>query len=434
MTNPAPPVAATPQGERSLSLAMCIALVMGNMIGSGVFLLPAALAPYGWNAVAGWVLTIAGAIALAYTLAQLTIARPDADGPTGFVEIAFGRVPSFLIGWSYWVSIWTANVTLAVGAVSYLSAFAPAIGRTPYLPALLAVTLVWAVTLINLGGARSAGLFQLLTTILKLVPLAVVLAIMVVLLTTEGSAAVAPFPTEGFQAGAVTASAAFTLWALLGFESASVVAAKVENPQRNIPRATLIGTLLTGIIYLFICSGVALMLPADVVAGSDAPFQVFVARYWAAGPALLIALFAAISTIGTLNGWVLLQGEQPLAMARRGLLPAWFGKTRANGTPTRALLVASTLATLFVLVNSSRSMSDLFGYMVLLSTSACLWLYLACAAAALKLRVAVPVAAIGAAYALWTLYGAGIGISGLSLLLMAAGLPFYWWARRTDAG
>ncbi|MGF7148778.1 APA family basic amino acid/polyamine antiporter [Sphingomonas zeicaulis] len=433
MTSPAPPATATPQGERSLSLALCIALVMGNMIGSGVFLLPAALAPYGWNAVAGWALTIAGAIALAYTLAQLTVARPEADGPTGFVEIAFGKVPSFLIGWSYWVSIWTANVTLAVAAVSYLSAFAPEIGRTPYLPALLAITLVWAVTLINLGGARSAGLFQLGTTILKLVPLAVVLVIMGVLLATRGSAAVAPFPAEGFQAHAVTASAAFTLWALLGFESASVVAAKVENPQRNIPRATLIGTLLTGIIYLVICSGVALMLPADVVAGSDAPFQIFVARYWAAGPALLIALFAAISTMGTLNGWVLLQGEQPLAMARRGLLPAWFGKTRANGTPTRALLVSSVLASIFVLINSSRSMSDLFAYMALLSTSATLWLYLACAAAALKLRVAIPIAALGGVYALWTLYGAGIWVSGLSLLLMAAGLPLYGWARRSAA-
>lgn len=433
MTSPAPPVAATPQGERSLSLAMCIALVMGNMIGSGVFLLPATLAPFGWNAVAGWVLTIAGAIALAYTLAQLTIARPDADGPAGFVDIAFGKVPSFLIGWSYWVSIWTANVTLAVAAVSYLSAFAPEIGRTPHLPALLAVALVWAVTLVNLGGARSAGQFQLLTTILKLVPLAVVLAIMAMLLATRGGAALAPFPAEGFKAGAVTASAALTLWALLGFESASVVAAKVENPTRNIPRATLIGTLLTGIIYLVICSGIALMLPAETVAHADAPFQVFVARYWAVGPALTIALFAAISTIGTLNGWVLLQGEMPLAMARRGLLPAWFGKTRANGTPTRALLVSSTLASLFVLVNSSRSMGDLFAYMALLSTSATLWLYLACAAAALRLRVAIPVAAIGAVYALWTLWGAGIDVSGLSILLMIAGLPLYWWARRSAA-
>lgn len=412
---------------------MCIALVMGNMIGSGVFLLPAQLAPFGWNAVAGWALTIAGAMALAHTLARLTRARPEAGEPVGFVEAAFGQLPAFLISWVYWVSIWTANVTLAVAAVSYLSVFAPVVGRTAHLPALLAVGLIWTVTLINLNGARSAGLFQLATTIIKLIPLVVVFVLMAGLLVRHGGAALAPFPAEGFSAGAVTASAALTLWALLGFESASIAAAKVENPARNVPRATLLGTLATGLIYLVICSGIALMLPAAAVIGSDAPFQVFVARYWAPGPALAIALFAAVSAIGTLNGWVLLQGELPLTMARRGLLPRWFGGTSANGTPTRALILSSVLASLFVLINSSRSMSDLFAYMALLSTSATLWLYLACAASALRLKVAVPVATIGAVYSLWTLWGAGWDVSGLSLLLMAAGIPLYWWARRSGA-
>ena len=415
---------------RGLSFSMSVALVMGNMIGSGVFLLPASLAPYGWNAVAGWAVTIAGAMALAYSLARLTLAYPAAGGPVGFVEAAFGSLPSYLIGWSYWVSIWTANVTLAVAAVSYLSAFAPVIGRTPHLPALLAIGLLWTVTLINLNGARSAGIFQVVTMALKLIPLVVVLVIMGLLLGRQGAAAIAPLPQQGFSAGAITASAALTLWALLGFESASVAAAKVENPERNVPRATLLGTLLTGILYLVICSGIALMLPAAAVIGSDAPFQIFVERYWAAGPALLVALFAAISAIGTLNGWVLLQGELPLAMARRGLLPAALAATSANGTPTRALILSSLLATVFVLVNSSRSMGDLFQFMALLSTSATLWLYLACAASALRLKVAVPIALLGAAYALWTLWGAGLSTSGLSLLLMVGGLPLYWWTLR----
>lgn len=424
----------TPSQARGLSFPMCLALVMGNMIGSGVFLLPASLAPYGWNAVVGWCLTIGGAMALAYVLAKLTLARPEAGGPTGFVEAAFGRTPSFLIGWCYWVSIWTANVTLAVAAVSYLSVFAPWIGTTPHLPALLAVVLIWATTLINLNGARSAGIFQVITMILKLIPLIVVAVIMAGLLASEGTAAVAPLPVDGFSGAAITASAALTLWALLGFESCSVVAAKVEDPVRNIPRATLLGTFLTGLIYLVICSGIALMLPAEAVAGSDAPFQVFVERFWAAGPAMLVALFAAISAIGTLNGWILLQGEQPLAMERRGLLPRWFGRTRGPAaTPTRALVLGSILASLLVLANSSRAMADLFVFMALLSTSATLWLYLSCAAAALRLRVAVPVAALGAAYAIWTLWGAGLEASGLSIILMASGLPLYIWSRRSRA-
>lgn len=407
---------------------------MGNMIGSGVFLLPASLAPYGWNAVIGWLVTIAGAMALAYVLARLTLARPDAGGPTGFVAEAFGPVTSFLIGWCYWVSIWTANVTLAVAAVSYLSVFAPAIGTTPHLPALLAVALIWIATLINLGGARSAGAFSVVFLLLKLIPLGVVIVIIALLLGRDGGDAIAPLPAQGFSAAAITASAALTLWALLGFESASVCAAKVEKPECNIPRATLLGTFLTGLLYLVICSGIALMLPAASVAGSDAPFQVFVARFWAPEPAILVALFAAISAIGALNGWILLQGEQPLAMERRGLLPRWFGATRGErATPVRALMLGSVLASILVLANSSRSMADLFVFLALLSTSATLWLYLACAAAALRLRVAMPVAALGMIYAVWTLWGAGIGASGLSIVLMVSGLPLYIWTRRSRA-
>lgn len=421
----------TPSAPRPLGLAAAIALVMGNMIGSGVFLLPASLAPYGWNAVAGWIVTIAGALALAHVLAALTRALPGSKGPVEMVGEAFGPVASFMIGWSYWVSIWTANVTISIAAVSYLSIFLPPIGTVPGLAAGSALLLLWGLTFLNLRGARAAGGFQLLTLILKLLPLAVVIVLVVVTFGREGAASLAPFAAEGLQAGAVTASAALTLWALLGFESASAAADKVADPERTIPRATTIGTLATGILYLVVCSGIALMLPPEVAVKSDAPFADFVARYWAPGPAYLVGLFAAVSAVGALNGWILLQGEVPLAMARAGRLPRWLAVTDAAGTPVRALIVSSILASLLLVANSLKAMGDIFTFMALLSTSASLWLYLACAASALRLRVAVPGAALGLAYALWTLWGAGPATSGLSLLLMLAGLPLYWMAKRS---
>jgi basic amino acid/polyamine antiporter, APA family len=416
---------------QKLGFFMCIALVMGNMIGSGVFLLPASLAPFGWNAVAAWVLTIGGALALAFVLAQLTKKLPQAGGPTGFVAEAFGAVPSFLIGWIYWVSIWTAVVTIAVAAVSYLSSFYPAIAAAPYLPAILAVALLWAVTFVNLMGVRSAGVFQVVTVALKLIPIIVVIMIAAFLLIS-GTATVRPLPQQGLNLGAVNAAVALTLWALLGFESASLAADKVEDPERTVPRATLVGTAITGILYLFVCSAIALMLPEAEASASAAPFATFVARNWGAGPAQFIALFAAISCIGALNGWVLMQGELPRSMAVQGLLPAALAKTNADGTPVRAILLSSAIASVFVLMNASKGMKALFEYLLLLSTSASLWLYLACALAALKLRVAVPVAVIGAVYALWTLWGAGVAASGLSFVLMASGLPLYWWTRQAQ--
>ena len=142
-----------------------------------------------------------------------------------------------------------------------------------------------------------------------------------------------------------------------------------------------------------------------------------------------IAAFAAVSALGALNGWTLIQAEQPARLAEQGLLPAWFAKTNRHGTPAAALLVSSAIATGCVILNNSKSTSEMFTFMAILSTSVTLWLYLACAAAALRLRVAIPVALAGLAYAIWTLWGAGIGVSAMSLILMVAGLPLYIWTR-----
>ncbi|MGV3769320.1 MAG: amino acid permease [Sphingobium phenoxybenzoativorans] len=418
---------------RPLGLLACIALVMGNMIGSGVFLLPAALAPFGWNAVAGWVLTIGGALSLAWVLAALTKRLPGTGGPPEMVAAAFGPIAGFAVGWIYLVSIWTTNVAIAIAAVSYLSIFMPIIGQVPGLAAASGFALLWLLTLLNIRGAKAAGGFQILTVALKLVPLLVVFVIIILVLATQGTAPLRPFPAEGLNLPAVTASAALTLWALLGFESASACAGKVADPERTIPRATMIGTAVTGLIYLLICSGIALLLPEAVAAHSDAPFATFVARFWSPGPSYFIALFAAISAIGALNGWLLLQGEVPLAMAKAGQLPQWLAKTDTRGTPIRALVISSIIGSIMLLSNSLRGMGDLFQTMALLSTSATLWLYLCCALAALRFRVVIPVAVVGTIYSLWTLWGAGLDISGLSLLLMLIGFPLYWMARRETA-
>lgn len=419
--------------RRVLGFWMCLALVMGNMIGSGVFLLPASLAPYGWNAVAGWTVTIGGALVLAYLIVRLTRALPRSPDAVGLIGQAFGPVPGFMIGWSYWVSVWTANVTLAVACVSNFSVFAPGISQVPFGPALAAFAMIWLLTLVSLRGARAAGGVQIVTLLIKLVPLIVVIVIIGLVLGRTGTQSLAPFPAEGLSLSAVGASATLTLWALVGFESASVAGEKVRDPERTIPRSTMIGTAATGVLYLIVCSGIALMLPVEIASTSDAPFATFVERYWAREPGLLMAAFAGIAALGGLNGWILLQGEVPLAMARAGTLPAWFGKTNRRDAPVRALLVSSALASILLLANSSKSMGSMFSFMALLSTSASLWLYLAVAIAAAWLRVALPFALVGIAYALWAMWGAGFSVSLLSLALMVSGLPLYFWARRSAA-
>ncbi len=414
---------------RKLGLFAAIALVMGNMIGSGVFLLPASLAPFGWNAVVAWIATISGALVLAYVLTRLTRAFPDAGGPTGFVQAAFGSVAAFLIGWVFLVSIWTGMVTIAVAAISYLSSMVPGIADVPLRPAILAAVIVWLLTLLNLRGVKAAGNFQVVTVLIKIIPLVVVIVIAAALLG-GGTGEIAPFKPEAISLTAINGAAALTLWALLGFECASVATARVENASVNVPRATMWGTALTGLLYLLVCSAIALMLPAEIASTSPAPFATFVERYWAPGPAALVAVFAVVSCVGALNGWMIMVGELPRTMAEKGMLPAWFAATDKNGTPRRALLVSAVIATIMVMMNASRTMQELFEFLLLLSTSANLWLYLVCAMAALRLKVAQPFAIVGIIYSLWTLWGAGLDASGLSLVLMLAGLPLYWWARK----
>ncbi len=409
---------------------MCVALVMGNMIGSGVFLLPASMATFGWDGVGGWVVTIAGSVLLAYVLAQLTLQLPQAGGPVGFVRAAFGDVPGFLIGWSYWVSIWTAMVTIAVAAISYLSVFVPALANHA---ALATIGLIWIITALNWRGARRAGEFQVITVLIKCVPLLVIIVLIVFVLAQQGTARLTPFPTTGFTLSGINAAAILALWAMLGFESAAIAADKVEDAARTIPRATLVGTIATGLLFLLVCSGITLLLPTAQLAKSPAPFELFVATYWSPRAAFFVAAFAAVSAIGALSGWCLMQAEVPAAMARRGLLPPVLARENRFGTATWSLVLSSIIASIFVALNAQKSTGDLFAFMAKLSTSATLWLYLACALAALRLKIAAPTAILGSLFALFTLWGAGIPVSLLSFALMAVGLPVYLWTVRSRA-
>lgn len=424
--------------SKQLGLWMCTALVIGNMIGAGVFLLPATLAPYGWNAIMGWILTIAGGLCLAFVFAALARSFPKAGGPYAYTKEAFGKAPAFMVAWSYWVSMWVGNAAIATGAVSYLSVFFPAIKDVSGLHAIVTCTAIWIFTLINMRAVVLAGSVQLVTTILKLFPLALVIVIGAVVIMRGGSEVVAPFQASDIKLPAITIVATLTLWSLLGLESATVPAETVKNPETTIPRATMLGMMITGVIYLLVFCSILLLMPADQIANSNAPFTEFVSKYMGSNAGSLIALFAAISGFGALNGWILLQGELPNAMARSGAFPKWLAPRSARGTPVRALLLSSVLLTIVVLSNYTKSMTELFTFVLLLSTTSSLFMFLACSLAALKLKfegrlrasgVLVIVAVLALLYAVWTIYGAGGKAVFWGVVLLFAGIPVYIFTR-----
>ena len=413
--------------QGKLGFGALLALVIGNMVGSGIYVLPAQLAPLGWNQFAGWGITIVGALALAQVFAALGRRLPLAGGPYAYATSAFGPLAGFTTAWAYWVMSWVGNAAVAVAVVSALALIWPALGSTQGLPALLAVACVWIVTLINIRGVREAGLLQEATVVLKLLPLIALIAVALYLCAT--GAPRAPDPGVPFTADNIALAAGLTFWGFLGLEAATVPADKVENPQRNIARATMLGVALTGLIYFGISAAFALYMPVAEAAASPAPIASYLGRYLGGDVAIAVALFAAISAFGTLNGWVLVQAEMPWAMAKGGVFPAWFAKEGKHGTPVRSHLVSSGLLTAITLMNYQKGMTDLFGFIASVSLSAGLVAYLMAALAALKLArsslATVLAALVAVGFFFWAEYGLGTEAIGYAALLIATGLPVY---------
>jgi APA family basic amino acid/polyamine antiporter len=424
-----------------LGFWMCVALVVGNSIGSGVFLLPASLAPFGLNSVVAWGFTAGGAIALAIVFARLSRAYPQAGGPYVYVHVAFGPLIAFIVAWGYWISIWVGNVALATAGVSYLIPLMPWIAAEPSTSALVTLLLLWLLTFVNWYGIKASGWVQSVTTVLKILPLLAVAALGLLAARPTNAAAAAPVP---LSVSGVTAAATLTLWALLGLESATIPADRVADPARTIPLVTLLGTVATALICAAACTTVLLLMPSATLANSNAPFVDLAVQFWGHGAGKLVAVFAAISAFGALNGWILLQGELPRAMAMRGDFPRIFARESVHGTPGFGLSVGSGLATLLILAKYQQSMVSIFTFMILLSTTTCLVLYACCSAALLRLQwtkeLAAPsksatalgiVGILATAYSLWAIVGAGAEAVVWGAALLLAGVPLYYWYRRS---
>lgn len=418
---------------RPLGLWSATALVVGSMIGSGVFLLPASLAPYGATSLIGWAITLLGAVMLALTFAKLAMRWPKTGGPYAFAHAGFGDLAGFVIAWSYWISTWTTNAAISVAFAGSVGSIFPGLTSTPARSAACALVALWTCIAINLVGIREVGRAQVLLTVLKFVPLLVFGGIAVWLI--DASQYQPLNPSGESLPHAVNATVALTLWALLGLEAATVPAGSIDNPEKTVPRATVLGTCLAGLATILACSAVLGLLPAAQVATSSAPMADAARALWGPAAGIGIAAVAAISCLGALNGWVLISAQVPMAAARDGVMPSVFARVDRRGTPAAGVLIAGTLATLLVFANFSKSLVQLFTFAILLSTAATLLPYVLSSAAWLRRgdgsgRV---VAALALLYSLYALVGIGTESLVWGAVLVAAGLPVYWLVRRRSA-
>jgi len=441
--------AAQPAADgRSLGLATCTALVVGNMIGSGFFIAPAALAPYGTTAIIGWGVMAVGAVCLGLVFSRLARIAPATGGPYAYTRMGFGRFAGFVIAWGYWISIWASLPAMAAALVGYLAKLIPAMYGHRVLGIAIGLGSMWLVALINIRGVKEAGIFQAVTTYTKLVPF--VGMSLFGLLWVDWSTFETLNPSDKPFFSALAATAPLTMFAFLGIESATVPAGDVIDPRRTIPRATVLGTLISASIYIFGTIAVMGVIPRETLAKSSAPFADAAGVMWGEWAATIISLAAIISSLGALNGWTLMMGQVPMAAARDGAMPAVFGHVSKNGVPVRGLLISVGLATALVLLETSGSgaLVQFYDVIVKLSTDAAMIPYVFCCVVeailfltrkpvshALRIGPYMPIAIVALVFSLGTIYGSGAdaGMWSLILVMLAAPIWVFLVDRQPDA-
>jgi basic amino acid/polyamine antiporter, APA family len=432
---------------RKLGLWSCVALVVGNMIGSGIFLLPVSLAPFGAISLIGWAFTAAGAVCFALVFARLAAMIPKAGGPFAYTRAGFGDFPAFWIAWGYWTALWSGDTAIAVACVSYAGLFFPPLRGSGMAPAAACIGIVWLLAAVNLCGVRSAGRVQNATTIVKLIPLIALATVGLFWVKLEHFT---PFNASGQSPfAAVSAVATLTLWSFLGLESATVPAGDVHDPQRTIPRATVIGTLLTTVVYILGTVAVMGIMSREELATSGAPFADAAGSIWGGWASYAVGFGAVVSCFGALNGWILLTGQLPAAAAREGLFPRRFGSANRFGAPAFAIVTSSCLMTALIVFNysGSKGLIGIFNFVILLATLSTLVPYAFSALVPLLYRgpddpgsgpphvsvrsSIVPVLAF--LYAVWATYGSGAETVLYGFVLLLLGIPVYVWLKRERA-
>jgi len=423
---------------KTLGVAACTAIVVGNMVGSGFYLSPSAMAPYGQLAVLAWIVMGAGAICLGLVFAKLARLAPATGGPYAYTRLGYGDFMGFLIGWGYWISIWASLPVIALAFTGAMMNMFPSLqGRA--IASALTIGSMWAVVLVNLRGVGVAGLFAEITTYAKLIPFG---AIAILGLFWVDGANLSEFNPSGEPIGSALATLApLTMFAFMGMESATVPAGDVKDPARTIARSTILGISIAATLYVLGTIVVLGVVPREQLIGSTSPFAEAARMMWGDWAATMVAIAVIISSIGALNGWTLLMGQVPMAAAQDGLFPKVFGRLSSRGVPAAGMVVSASFASALVLTQSlgSGGFAEVYQLILGLATMTAVIPYAFCAAAtglvAAKVgggaqpRVGV-VEVVAFTFAMFTLYGCGAEPVLYGLILLLLGIPVYVWRKR----
>ncbi len=422
-----------------IGLPTATAIVVGSIIGTGVFALPSALAPYGLASLVAFGLVTIGAIALALVFGWLNKRVPGSGGPYLYARDAFGDFGGFFTAWSYWLTAWIGNAAIVVAWVGYVEVFVNK-GGNKWGSAAIAMVGLWVPALINITGVRNIGWFQNVTVVLKFIPLLFMATVGLFFIKTANFGSFNPSHLS--IVAAISAAAAIALFSFIGLETISVAASRVRNPERNVSRATVWGTVACAFVYIFGTLTIFGTVPHQALIGNTAPFSSSAnAIFGGSWAGQLMAVTAIISGIGSLNGWTLICAEMPMAAANDKLFPSQFAVLNKREIPVFGIIAATVLASILTVFSYWR-FQTVFTDVVLLSVLTAVIPYMYSAAAELywlivKGRSAnwahftrdLVVTIVALVFTFWFLAGSGYQAVYYGIFVYFLGIGVYIWMK-----
>ena len=419
--------------NRSLGFWRTWAMAVGTMIGSGIFMMPAVLAPFGGLGLAAWLISGGAAMIFALTFAGLARRVQKPGGCYAYSHEGLGDFGGFLTAWGYWISVWIALASLVIAFVSYMSFFIPVLNDNPIYGAGAGLIILWSIIGINLVGMRESGIFQLTTTILKLLPLVIISLIGLVIIDPITN--FIPFnPTGDSMVSAFGAATILTVWAFMGLEAATIPAEDVVEPGKTIPKALVLGTLTAAVVYFLSTYAVFGIVPKEQLLSSTSPF--------ADAAVILVGKWGGVVFGGSINSNIICGSYTSMAAGRDELMPHSLSRLNNNNAPQNSIILLGILATIIMLLNFSKGLVAAYTFMLLISTLSTLLAYALASVSALIMEKKNPtltgserkrhLAIAFMAFVFSTILIAAAGPEPVywGFLLLLVGLPVYVWSIR----
>ena len=414
------------------------ALVSGNMIGSGILLAPALLAPYGQMSLIGWILTTIGALALALVFSKLAIWIPNSGGPYTYVKHVFGDFVGFQMAWGYWISSWCGSVSLLVGTLEYISVFAPEFVSNTTYSMIFGLGMIWLFTYFNIRGLKETTFVGIVVFLIKVVPLVLIASVGIFFVDFSQIFTFDKYDWSSLGSMPLTV----LLWAFIGLESATIPSEDVRTPEKTIPVATIAGVLITAAVYIMGAIVITGVLPQAELIKSAAPYVDSANKIFGNPGYLFMIITGIIGLVGSLNGWILIQGQVPYAAAKEGLFPAIFLKKNKNGVP-QGVVIGSILMSIMFILTYQESLVENLRLLIDISVLAMLLPYFYSVIAYGYLAVTkrnelsstekffMPIIGlIALLYSFISIIGAGKELIYLCFLIFLVSVPFYCFIKK----